>query len=49
MADEPKKKVPEQRGPARDTMTVPGQRQKGGGGMKKPPRSPIQKAGRKRP
>ena len=49
MADEPKKKPADKRPPSRDTLTVPGSRHKGGGGVNKPSRSPIQKAGRRRP
>lgn len=52
MADEPKpgngpvKKQP----PLRDTLTIPGQRPRGGNGkMKKSRPGPIQKPGRRRP
>lgn len=50
-ADPPKKPaVPVKRPPARDTMTIPGQRPKGGSkGTAKGTPGPIQKPGRRRP
>jgi hypothetical protein len=52
MADEPKKKLEpvKPRPPARDTMTIPGQRGRNTGNkMKKAQPGPIQKPGRRRP
>ena len=51
MTDEPNKSGgPPRKPPPRDTLTIPGQRQKANQGkMKKPRPGPIQKPGRRRP
>ena len=50
MSDEAKKPaLPPKRPPAKDTMTIPGQRHASGKGSNKAPMAPIKKVGRRRP
>jgi hypothetical protein len=50
MSDDAKKAAPPtKRPPAKDTMTIPGQRHAGGKGSNKAPMAPIKKVGRRRP